>query len=74
MFVKGERVHLAGKPWRPSNHTELMMFIDGPCKSCVHNRGPFDMCEPLSVVTSTSETDFYYDDDGQPQCPERDVE
>jgi hypothetical protein len=64
----------AGEKWQPSNGTEFMMFIDGPCADCIHS----DSCMKPSDAqifdaTDKDYPDWVYGTDGLPQCESREI-
>ena len=62
----------AGKPYRPSNGTEGMIFMDAFCGQCFHDR-----CQDCEIVAMTMAYDltdeeypkeWVYDNEGWPIC------
>lgn len=73
MFPEGSRKEFAGQPWKPANSVEMDFFTAGPCRECTLNADSFKNCDAMRVLFTTKGTKFYYDDEGQPQCSDREV-
>lgn len=74
-------VEYAGKPYKPSNGTEGMVFIENWCRHCARDKAmregePIEECDdrelcPIIARSFSGEaTEWVYGTDGQPRCTE----
>lgn len=64
-----------GEPYRPSNGTEGMYFMEQHCEQCIHDHGPTEKyCELITAAMCFDPKDkdypdeWTYDADGKPTC------
>jgi len=65
---------LAGKPYRPSNGTEGMMFMEKFCDRCqrdaLYRKTGWDGCEIIDASLVDGAKEWTHDAEGRPTCTE----